>query len=69
LIFFRHFVELPAKINRYWTTFPTLAEIEREAKNDNSTLHVRLIANFIGMKRSSFLFGTPYITVLGYSVK
>ena len=41
LIVFRHFVELPAKDNRYWTTFETLAEIERE--NDNSTLHVRVI--------------------------
>ena len=27
------------KTNRYWTTFETLAEIERVAKNDNSTLH------------------------------
>jgi len=32
LIFFRHFVEPPAKINRYWTIFETLAEIERDYK-------------------------------------
>ena len=32
LIFFRYFVELPAKINRYWTTFETLAEIEIDCK-------------------------------------
>jgi len=32
LIFFRHFVELPAKIIRYWTSFETLAEIERGCK-------------------------------------
>jgi len=38
LIVFRHFVELPAKVNRYWTTFETLAEIERE--NDNSALEI-----------------------------
>ena len=38
LIVFRHFVELPAKDNRYWTTFETLAEIERE--NDNSALEI-----------------------------
>ena len=35
LIVFRHFV---AKDNRYWTTFETLAEIERE--NDNSALEI-----------------------------
>jgi len=36
LIIFRHFVELSAKnlymINRYWITFGTLAEIERDCK-------------------------------------
>jgi len=32
LIFFRHFVELPAKNQRYWTTFETLAEMERDCK-------------------------------------
>ena len=36
LITFYIFVELPAKypykINRYWTTFETLAEIERDCK-------------------------------------
>ena len=38
LIFFRHAVELPIKINRYLTTFEILAYIEREtAKNDNYT--------------------------------
>ena len=35
LIVFRHFV---AKDNRYWTTFETLAEVERE--NDNSALEI-----------------------------
>jgi len=33
LIFFSHFVELSGKkINRYWTTFEILAEIERDCK-------------------------------------
>jgi len=32
LIIVSHFVELPAIINRYWTTFETLAEIERDCK-------------------------------------
>jgi len=32
-----------SKSNRYWTAFETLAEVERvTAKNDNSSLHVRL---------------------------
>jgi len=36
LIFFRLFVELPAKDQPFWTTYETLAEIERVAKNVNS---------------------------------
>ena len=32
LIFLRHFVDLPATISRYWTTFQTLAKIERDCK-------------------------------------
>jgi len=32
--FFCHFVELPAKVNRYWTTFETLAEIKRLCMGD-----------------------------------
>jgi len=43
LVIFRQFVGLPTKINRCWTTFETLAEIERVAKNDNSSLHWRLV--------------------------
>jgi len=43
LIFFRLFVELPAKDQPFWTTYETLAEIERVAKNDNSTLHGRWV--------------------------
>jgi len=39
LIFFRHFVELPAK-NRFWTTIETLAGIERLQRA--TTLHWRL---------------------------
>ena len=39
LIFFRHFVKLPAK-NHYWTLFETLAEIERFQRT--TTLHGRL---------------------------
>jgi len=33
-IIFRHFVKLPVFyiINRYWTTFETLAEIDRDCK-------------------------------------
>ena len=31
-IFFHHFVEIPTKISRYWTTFETLAKIERDCK-------------------------------------
>jgi len=54
LIFFRHFVELPAKNHgliirfigpckktTYWTTFETLAEIER--LQGTTTLHGRLV--------------------------
>jgi len=32
LIFFPHCVELPAKNQPFWTTFETLAEIERDCK-------------------------------------
>jgi len=32
LIFFPHCVELPAKNQLFWTTFETLAEIERDCK-------------------------------------
>jgi len=65
LNFFRHVVELPAKINRCWTTFETL-EIERVAQNDNSTLHWRLVDDIRMTCRKAKYQGTVILAMLTY---
>ena len=69
LIFFRHFVELLLpKINRYWATFETLAEIERDCKERNLNSAWGIIFVLSEMKPRSVMVDLYRVTQCGIHV-